>query len=129
MSVTITPIYAGLAALIYLALTARVITYRRRNLISLGDNDDKALRKRIRAHGNWAEYAPVALFLLLLIELSQAPAIALHLMGLGIVAGRTLHAIGFSSTPQKMILRQLGMVLTLLSIGLGSLGLIGHTLF
>jgi len=129
MSVTITALYAGLIGLVFIALSWRVILYRRANMISLGDSGDKALLKRMRAQSNCAEYAPIGIVLLLLAELAGAPVLALHIIGIALVAGRIVHAIGFSSTPQKMILRQLGMVLTLSTITLTSLGLIADTLF
>lgn len=126
---SITPLYAALLTLLFLALSWHVISYRRANLISLGDNDDKALRKRMRAQANFIEYTPLGVILMALAELQSAPALALHAMGLALLAGRLLHAIGFSSTPQKMILRQIGMVLTLLMLALSALGLLGHALF
>ncbi|APE45450.1 hypothetical protein BOO69_11975 [Sulfitobacter alexandrii] len=129
MQVTLTSLYAGMLALVFLVLSARVILYRRAHLISLGDTGDKALLKRIRAQANWAEYAPLGLLLMLLAELNGAPAMALHMMGLALLSGRVLHGVGFSCTPQKMMLRQAGMVLTLGMIGLSALGLIGHALF
>ena len=128
MILTVTPIYAALVALLFLVLSARVISYRRANMISLGDTGDKALLKRMRAQANCAEYAPLALFLMLVAELNGAPAFAVHLMGAALLAGRVLHAVGFSATPQKMILRQSGMLLTLGMILLSALGLIGHAL-
>ena len=128
MILTVTPIYAALVALLFLVLSARVISYRRANMISLGDTGDKALLKRMRAQANCAEYAPLALFLMLVAELNGAPAFAVHLMGAALLGGRVLHAVGFSATPQKMILRQSGMLLTLGMILLSALGLIGHAL-
>lgn len=129
MTLTITPIYAALTALIFLVLSWRVILYRRANVISLGDSGDKNLLKRMRAQANCAEYAPIALLLILLTELAGAPAVAVHLLGLALVVGRALHAFGFASTPQKIILRQIGMALTLGAIALSALGLIGHAIF
>ena len=126
MTLTITPIYAALLALLFLVLSWRVIQYRRAKIISLGDTGDKNLLKRMRAQANWAEYTPIALILMLLTELRGAPEIAVHLMGIALLAGRILHAVGFASTPQKIILRQLGMVLTLAVITLSALGLLGH---
>ncbi|NNK15320.1 MAG: hypothetical protein HKP51_00280 [Sulfitobacter sp.] len=126
MTLTITPIYAALLALLFLVLSWRVILYRRAKVISLGDTGDKNLLKRMRAQANWAEYTPIALILMLLTELSGAPGITLHLMGIALLGGRILHAVGFASTPQKIILRQVGMVLTLAVIALGALGLLGH---
>ncbi len=129
MSVSITSSYAALLVLLLLALTWRVIRYRRAHTISLGDNDDKNLRKRMRAQANFVEYTPMALVLLLLAELQGTPPLALHALGLSLLAGRLLHAYGFASTPQKIILRQAGMVLTLLMMLLCALGLLGHALF
>lgn len=128
MPLTISPLYAALTALLFLALSARVIIYRRGNRISLGDGDDKNLLKRMRAQANCAEYAPFALLLLVLTELAGAPALAVHLAGIMLIAGRALHAYGFASTPQVMICRQLGMILTLTMIALTALGLLGHAL-
>ncbi|GLQ26052.1 MAPEG family protein [Sulfitobacter pacificus] len=129
MPVTITPIYAALTAFIFLTLSWRVIRYRHAHVISLGDKGDKNLLKRMRAQANCAEYAPIALIIILLVELSAAPAIAVHLMGIALVAGRALHGYGFASTPQKIILRQIGMLLTLLVIALGALALLVHSIF
>ena len=129
MSVVVTALYTACVALLFLILSARVILYRRANRISLGDVGDKALIKRMRAQANCGEYAPIGLMLLLVSELSGAPALALHLMGMTLLAGRFLHAVGFSATPQKMILRQVGMAMTLAMILFSALGLIGHALF
>ena len=129
MTIAITPIYAALTTVIFLILSGRVVAYRRANMLSLGDGGDKNLLKRMRAQANWVEYTPLALLLLLMTEIQGAPALALHLLGLSLLLGRALHAIGFAATPQKIILRQIGMVLTLLSLILSSLGLLGHALF
>lgn len=128
MMLTITPLYAALVALVFLVLSARVIFYRRANLISLGDKGDNEMLKRMRAQANCAEYAPIGLLLLLLSELAGAPVLALHLLGLALLGGRVLHAVGFSATPQKMRLRVGGMMLTLTMILLSGLGLLGHAL-
>ena len=129
MPLAITPLYAALVTLLFLALSARVVRYRRANLISLGDKGDKEMLKRIRAQANCAEYAPIGILLLLLCELQGAPAFALHLLGLALLGGRVLHAVGFSATPQKMPLRFVGMVLTFTMLVLSALGLLGHALF
>lgn len=128
MAVTITPLYAALLALLFLVLSARVILYRRARSLNLGDEGDRQLLKRMRAQGNCAEYAPIGLILLLLAEAQGAPAPALHLLGLALLGGRVSHGVGLSSNPQRLILRQLGMVLTLSMIALTSLGLLAHAL-
>ena len=127
MPPVITPLYAGLLALLFLVLTFRVIGYRRSRRLNLGDHGDKEMLKRIRAHGNFAEYTPLGLLLLLLAELQGAPALALHLTGIALLAGRIAHAYGVSTSPQNYG-RQIGMLLTLGMIALTALGVIGHAL-
>ena len=61
----ITGLYGALIALVFLALSARVIMYRRANQLGLGDHGDKSLMKRMRAQANCAEYAPFGLLLML----------------------------------------------------------------
>lgn len=124
----ITSLYGGALAVLFLVLSARVIMYRRRNKISLGDGGDKGLLKRMRAQANCAEYAPFGVLLLLLCELQSTPPIALHLLGLTLLIGRLLHGYGFSARPPSMNLRVLGMTLTLLMLSLASLGLLAHAL-
>lgn len=125
---TITPIYAALIALIFVALSARVIGYRRAHRLSLGDEGDKSLLKRMRAQANCAEYAPIGLILILLVELQGAPAIAVHFLGVCLLAGRALHGWAFSASPPVMAGRQIGMALTFTAISFAALGLLGHAL-
>ncbi|SDF77920.1 MAPEG family protein [Sulfitobacter delicatus] len=128
MPLTITATYAALNALVFLGLSWHVIAYRRAKLISLGDTGDKALLKRMRAQANAAEYMPIALILLALTEANGAPPLAVHGLGLMLIAGRILHPLGFAVTPQKIILRQIGMLLTLAMIALSALGLLAHAI-
>jgi len=121
----ITSLYAIPLAIIYLVLTARVITYRRGNQISLGDAGDKSLLKRMRAQANCAENAPLGLLLMLLVELGSGSALALHGIGGLLVVGRALHGYGFSASPPIMGLRVSGMILTLLSFIVSILCLVG----
>ncbi|NNE51579.1 MAG: hypothetical protein HKN30_04170 [Sulfitobacter sp.] len=129
MTLTITPLYAAALTLLFFVLSWRVIRYRRANQISLGDNDDKNLRKRMRAQANFVEYTPLALILLLIAELQGAPGVALHVMGLGLLTGRLLHAYGFASTPQNIAMRQAGMGLTFLVLLIGAVAIFAHALF
>ena len=128
MPLTITATYVALNALVFLGLSWHVIAYRRAKLISLGDTGDKALLKRMRAQANAAEYMPIALILLALTEANGAPPLAVHGLGLMLIAGRILHPLGFAVTPQKIILRQIGMLLTLAMIALSALGLLAHAI-
>ena len=94
----ITGLYVGLAALLVVALSIRVVLRRISARISLGDGDDKELRKRIRAQANCIEYLPLALLLLLMLELNQTQPLVLHGCGIALIAARVVHGFGLSRT-------------------------------
>jgi uncharacterized membrane protein YecN with MAPEG domain len=125
---TITSIYAALIAFLFLVLSFRVIAYRRGNQISLGDKGDFALLTRMRAQGNCAEFAPLALILLALTEMAGPPAIAVHSLGIMLLAGRVMHAVGFWGDAPIMRLRVWGTALTALMMAVAALGLLAHAL-
>ena len=108
----ITGIYAALATLLVLILAARVSFGRGRAKVGIGDGGDHELLKRIRAHANALENLPIALLLLLLLELDQVRPPWLHAFGCVLVAGRILHAIGLSRTSKESIGRLLGTAMT-----------------
>lgn len=92
MIVTITT--AGLCGLILLALSVRVVAVRGSAKVSLGDGGDPLLLSRIRAHANFAEYVPIILILMGLIESSGANRSVLGAIGIALVVCRIAHAIG-----------------------------------
>lgn len=112
MPVTITPIYASLIAFIFFALCWRVIAYRRAHKLSIGDEGNRSLLRRMRAQANCAEYAPFGLLLLLMLEMQGGHVLFVHAMGLCLLLGRAAHAYGFASKPMNFSMRQLGMALT-----------------
>jgi uncharacterized membrane protein YecN with MAPEG domain len=112
----ITAFYAAMAVLLVLVLTARVIVRRRQARIGLGDNGDRILARRIRAHANAVEYLPLALLQLLLLELLALAPLWLHVLGASLVLGRVVHAIGLSRTGGASPERLAGMLLTLLAM-------------
>ncbi|KEJ89337.1 eicosanoid and glutathione metabolism membrane protein [Sulfitobacter donghicola DSW-25 = KCTC 12864 = JCM 14565] len=129
MPLAITPLYAGLLALIFIVLSVLVIRERFAVKSSVGDGGDQGLIKRMRIHANFAEYAPLGLILMLCAELQGAPAVAVHAMGASLLLGRFLHAVGMSRTPQIIALRQAGILLTFAMLTLSALTLIGHSIF
>lgn len=112
MPVAVTPVYAGLLTLLYLALSLRVIGRRHALRVALGDGGDEVLMRRQRAHANFVEYAPLGLVLLALAELNGVAAWGLHAIGAALLAGRALHGYGISRTPERLAFRSAGMVLT-----------------
>ncbi|MGQ0503384.1 MAG: MAPEG family protein [Panacagrimonas sp.] len=112
---TVTPLYAGLLALWFFVLSWRVVARRRADKINLGDGGDMDMQRRIRGHGNFAEYVPLGLILIGLLEMNgTTPIWLLHLLGLSLLVGRLLHGYALSFTEQFMPGRVLGMVLTFL---------------
>lgn len=126
--ISITPLYAGLIALLYIHLSIRVITIRRGDKISLGDGGRDDMAFRVRAHANLAEYAPFGLILLGMIEIQGAPIWAVHILGLMLLVGRLLHAWAFQQSPQNLSARVNGMLLTLLMIIGAAVANIGYAL-
>jgi len=123
----ITSVYAAILAIVFVYLSARVISVRRRDKISLGAGGHADLEKRIRTHGNFAEYAPIALILMAALELNSAPVWQLHTIGVLIVIGRLCHPIGMSGGPINF--RVGGMILTFLSLLAGAAFILARLAF
>jgi uncharacterized membrane protein YecN with MAPEG domain len=116
----ITPLYAALAAVILIVLSLRVIGVRRKRQLGIGDGGDDDMARRIRAQGNFTEYTPLALLLILLLELGGAPVWQLHLLGAALILGRMVHA--WSITARSTNGRVTGMTLTFFVLTAAALG-------
>jgi uncharacterized protein len=112
----ITALYSALLAILLIVLSVRVALHRRRARIGLGDGGDRVLLRLMRAQGNAVETIPMALILLLVLELLATPALWLHAFGAGLVLGRALHAWGVSRSAGTSFGRMWGMILTWLAI-------------
>ncbi len=77
----VTGLYAGLLALLFLALSVAVIHGRREAKVGFGDGGNTMLARRIRGHGNFAEYVPMVLILMAIAELNQDPDWRIHIVG------------------------------------------------
>ncbi|TLM77717.1 MAPEG family protein [Microbulbifer harenosus] len=93
-NVEITALYAGLCALLVLALAFKVVGFRRGKKVGIGTGGDKEGSILIRAHANAVEYIPLALILMLIAELNGLAPLWLHCLGGALVFARLLHAIG-----------------------------------
>lgn len=119
----ISSFYAGALALLIVWLSLQVIKARRSKKVSLGDGGEPELRTAIRAQGNAVEYIPISLILLVLLEMDGAHAALLHVGGVGMLAGRLLHAKGLLTNSLRY--RVLGMqwtINTLIGLALCNLG-------
>lgn len=107
----ITGLYAGILALIYLVLTVTIVTTRYKTSIQFGDSGSDILMRRVRAHGNFIEYVPLALILMGILDTQLLSPTLLHVFGIALVVGRVLHAIALMRG--ILALRVIGMVLTI----------------
>lgn len=121
MTISITPLYAGVLALAFVALSIRVVALRRQARVALGDGGNRALQRRQRVHGNFAEYVPFALLLMALLELQSVPGWLIHTIGIALICGRAIHAYGVSQEPETIAIRAGGMVLTFTALIVGAL--------
>lgn len=122
---TVTLMAAGLLSILYIWLSARVITVRRAAQVSLGTGGDDLLERRMRAHGNFAEYAPLGLILIGLAEMNGLPTLVVAGLAGLLVMGRVLHAIALSTPTRRMKCRVFGMVFTFSALGLSAAACLG----
>ena len=115
----ITILYAGILGLMAIGLGATAGVYRGNAGISFGDGGDDELRMRMRRHANFVENAPLALILIGLLEIQSIPVWAVHGLGGAVVAGRALHAYGFSGGVTSPM-RGIGAGITALAIAIAS---------
>jgi uncharacterized protein len=108
---TITLTIAGAAALLNLWLAARVGQLRIRDKVMMGDGGNAAVTARMRAHANFAEYTPIFLILLGLIELARGSETWLWVVGILFILGRLLHPFGMDR-PAPNALRMIGTIIT-----------------
>lgn len=116
--------YAALLALLFLALSVRVIGRRRSGKVAIGTGGDRGLERAARVHANFAEYVPFALLLMLLGEGAGLPRWLLHGAGVALLSGRLLHAWGVSQEKEDFRLRTAGMAATFAVLGVLALGLL-----
>jgi len=116
MTLLITPIYAGLLGLLFLQLSFKAINKRTANKIGIGTGENIELLRAVRVHANFAEYTPLILLMLAFAEINGLPAASIHGMGVLLLVGRVMHALGLSKEPDIVPLRFTGMILTFLSL-------------
>jgi uncharacterized protein len=104
------PITSQFVAVFAIALIALSVPVRE----LVGDAVDEALRRRIRAQGNFIEYIPLGVIGMALVEARQAPASLVLAIGMMLAGGRLLHAVGMYRAHGP--LRGFGMILTYLAL-------------
>ncbi|OSQ47470.1 MAPEG family protein [Thalassospira alkalitolerans] len=94
LAIPVTVCLTGVFALMLIVLSLNV-SFRRRDLqVALGDANDPALRRRMRAHGNFIENAPFCILVVLGLEAVLANSTWIWPVAAAFVIARVLHAIG-----------------------------------
>ena len=103
----ITLLYTSLITILTIFLAFKVGIARGKTNTLLGEGESSELLQSIRSHGNLIEHAPLALLLLLLLEMHGLTDWKLHLLGSSFFLLRILHAYGLSisreSTPYRLV--------------------------
>ena len=103
----ITLLYTSLITILTIFLAFKVGIARGKTNTLLGEGDSSELLQSIRSHGNLIEHAPLALLLLLLLEMHGVTDWKLHLLGSSFFLLRILHAYGLSIsreiTPYRLV--------------------------
>lgn len=104
----------------FILLSPQVITLRGNPLFAVlkrAGDDKRSLERAIRGHGNFVEYTPIMLVLMLIAEQSDASATLLHICGAMFLVRRLAHGFCFGFLAHSMPLRIGGMALTLTALG------------
>ena len=133
-SLPLTSTFASLFTLFYLILSFRIGYLRGSPVMKLIFKMDQEvpatkLERTVRAHGNFSEYVPIFLVLLMILEFSANASFNYLLLICSIFAyGRLAHAICFSMYDSNPFLRISGMLCTYLGLGILAVQLLLDTL-
>lgn len=109
----VTAVFAALSALMLVVMAADAARLRRAHRVPLqGVGQNKHVNRAVRIHGNFAEHVPLALVLMLLLELRGAPPTWLTAAGITLLIARVLHWIGLKTSSGSSAARFGGVGLT-----------------
>lgn len=108
MTLTTTTLYAIALIPIWLVLWIRVTSIRSAIGCSIGDAGDMTLLQKIRQHGNFIEWVPLVLLLMILAEAQGTDTLWLHAAGALLVIGRLAHPFGLKIDNAGHPLRYVG---------------------
>lgn len=110
MSLPVTSLYAALLTLLYIVLAVRIIRLRWQEQVGIGTGESVPLKAAVRVHGNFAEYVPLALILLGLLELNGTSPQMLFVLGGLLFLARVFHAVGLTKSIGVSIYRTIGVL-------------------
>src|SRR4051812_23566044 len=121
-------LWVGLHLVLLLLLSMLVVRQRRRHSIELGHGDIPELDRAIRAFGNATEYVPAGLIAVVVLAMASAPPLVVHAMGLTLLVGRVMHAIGLSRSGAASLPRAVGVAITWLAYIVGAVALVFYAI-
>jgi uncharacterized membrane protein YecN with MAPEG domain len=108
----IVPTYAAIFVLIFVFLSFRVIQMRASEKIVIGTGGNPAMERRIRVHGNFAEYVPLALLLLAFMEMQSHSRYIIHILCIVLLVARIVHVVGVTPVNENFPMRAGSIVVT-----------------
>lgn len=106
------------AALLNIWLMVRVGQVRGSEKVSVGDGGNERVLRRMRAHSNFIESAPLVLILLLLVEIALGSSTLLWAIGALYLLGRVAHVFGMDGFTAGRVGGAIITILTLLGLAI-----------
>ena len=112
VSIPVTSAFALPLTFIIIFLAMQVVRFRKKHKVGFGSNKNEELSRAIGAHANAIENIPLALFLLLMLELNQLDQVYLIVFGGILVIARLIHAFGLTKSIGVSFGRTYGTLIT-----------------
>lgn len=115
-SLPISMLYLSLLSAVAMVLTIRIVKFRIKMSISLGDGKDEFMNRQIRVQANFLENLLPFSLMFILAELNSTSIIILHLTGTAFLLSRLLHAFGLTNKAGRSTGRYYGTLVTWMSV-------------
>ncbi len=103
---------AGVLIILQMVLMLAAALNRQRARVTMGDNGDQDLLRRVRRHGNLAENAAIFIAAFTLLELLGEPRLHMEIACGVFIVARLLHVVGFTLRNTVNLFRVSGVILT-----------------
>ena len=126
---SITAGYGAVLALIFAVMSGWVIGGRVGKQVLHGDGGLDTMNRRIRAHANFAEYVPLILILVGLLEARGTSGSLVHGLLLPLTVARVLHPFGMFApvnSARQYICRGASVIVTLAVLAIAAILLLIH---
>ncbi len=110
--IPITALFVGLHGLLAMLLVLKITRFRQKDKIAFGDGGNEGMQRAIRVQANFIEYVPLALIMILVLEIQGASEMLLYGLGTALFLGRVLHAYGLGKSSGATPGRFIGTLLT-----------------